>query len=235
MRHHLGVRWFGTQTRTPTLPGAPPSTSRANMECGSWSSARVFQTSGESPRRSGGCLNHNTNAGCWQAVPVTIHGRKWTPPGLAAGAHHQRGHRRREVRRNLDLRPLDCGLHGRGVGHGRPNERLEVPPGVVLAKGTHVEPTYVGVRQDRRVQDADHPDSGRQGIQRRRIHIQELRRLPVVIFWEALPDELQDEPRRRGVYDLRVGRLLGRALTAHHALQGRARHRQAGPRPAEGL
>jgi hypothetical protein len=52
------------------------------MERSSPSSARVFQTSGEGPRRSGGCLNHSMYAGCWQAAPVTIQGRKCTPRAL---------------------------------------------------------------------------------------------------------------------------------------------------------
>ena len=73
------------------------------------------------------------------------------PPGLAAGVHHRWGHQRREIRRDLDLRPPDRSLHGRRVGQGCPHERLEVPPGVVLDEGPHVEPAYVGIRQDRRV------------------------------------------------------------------------------------
>ena len=78
----LGSASLAPQRRTPTLPGAPPSSNPANMERSSWSSASVFQTSGEGPWRSGGCLNHSTNAGCWQASPVTIQGRKCTPRTL---------------------------------------------------------------------------------------------------------------------------------------------------------
>ena len=69
---------------------------------------------------------------------------------------------------------------------------------MVLSKGSHVVPTHAGIRQDRRVQDADDPDGGWHGVQRRRIHVRELRRLAVVILREALPDELQDVPRRCG-------------------------------------
>ena len=136
----LGSAGLRPQTRTPTLPGAPPSTSPANVERSSPSSARVFHNSGEGTRRSGGCLNHSTYAGCWQAALVTIQGRKCTPPGLAAGAHNQRGHGRGEVGGDLHHRAPDRGLHGQGVGQGRPHERPQVPPGVVLSKGSHVEP-----------------------------------------------------------------------------------------------
>ena len=100
-----------------------------------------------------------------------------------------------------------------------------MPPGVVLAKGTHVDPTYVGIRQDHRVPNADDPDCGRQGVQRRWIYVRELSRLPLVILWETLLDELQNMPRRSGVHHLRVGRLPGLALGPNHALQGRARYR----------
>ena len=112
------------------------------------------------------------------------------PPGVAAGAHHQRGHGREEVGGNLDHRTPDRGLHGRGVEQGCPHERPEVPPGVVLSKGSHVEPTHAGIRQDRQVQDGDDTDGGWRGFQRRRVHVRELRRPLVVILQEALPDEL---------------------------------------------
>ena len=79
---NLGSAGLAPRMRHPTLPGAPPSTSPTNIEWSSWSWARVFQTSEEGLRRSGGCLYHSTNAGCCQAAPVTIHGRKWTPRAL---------------------------------------------------------------------------------------------------------------------------------------------------------
>ena len=52
---------------------------------------------------------------------------------------------------------------------------------MVLAEGPHVEPAYVSIRQDRRVQATDNPDGGWQGV-----YVWELRRLPVVR--KALPD-----------------------------------------------
>ena len=61
---------------------APQSTGPANIDCSSWSSARVFRTSEEGPRRSGGCWYHSTNSECCQEAPVTIHGRKWTGRAL---------------------------------------------------------------------------------------------------------------------------------------------------------
>ena len=106
-------------------------------------------------------------------------------------------------------------------------------PSVVHAKGPHVEPAYVGIHQDRRVENADDPDCGRQGVKRRWIYVRELGHLPLVVFREALPDKLQDMPRRCGVHHLWVGRLPGLALGQHHALQGRARNRQAGLQSAE--
>ena len=83
VRYHLGVRWLGPPNPlTPTLPGVPPPTSPVNIDLSSWSSARVFHISGEDPLRSGGCLYHSTNGGCWQMASVSIHGLKWTPRAL---------------------------------------------------------------------------------------------------------------------------------------------------------
>ena len=63
----LGSAGSVPQTWTPTLPGAPPATSPANSGWSSWSSARVFQTSAEGPRRFGGRLYQarTPNVGRW--------------------------------------------------------------------------------------------------------------------------------------------------------------------------
>ena len=146
MRHHIGVRRLGSPDADPHVAGGAPVHQPREHGRSSPSSARVFQTSGEGPWRSGGCLNHITYAGCWQAAPVTIQGLKCTPRALplariTSGATDEG--------RSVDT--PDRGLHGRGVGQGCPHERLEVPPRVVLPKGSHVEATHVGICQNRRV------------------------------------------------------------------------------------
>ena len=126
----------------------------------SWSSVRVFQTSVEGPRRSGGCLNHSTNAGCWQATPVTIQGRKCTPRALPLARITSGVTDEGRSVGTSTIKPRTTACMGGGLGQCCPHERLEVPPGVVLSKGSHKEPTHVGIRQDHRVQDADEPDGG---------------------------------------------------------------------------
>ena len=84
----------------------------------------------------------------------------------------------------------DCRLHGQGVGKGRPHERFDMPPGVVRAEGTNVEPRYVGICRDRWVHNAEDPDCGRQWVQRRGIYVRELSRLPLVILRETLPERV---------------------------------------------
>ena len=71
-----------------------------------------------------------------------------------------------------------------------------MPPSVVLCKGPRLEPTQVDICQDRRVQDADAPERGWQGLQRRRVHVRDLSRLLVLRLQETLPDEMQDVPHR---------------------------------------
>ena len=156
-------------------------------------------------------------------------------PGLAAGAHNQQHQLCREIYYDHNPRPPNRHLHGRGVRQGCRHERSEVPPGVVFAESTHMEAAHLGIRRNRWVQEADDPDSGRQRVQRRGIHIRELSRLPPIVFPETLPDEWQYMPRRSGVHLLRAGRLPRLALGPDHALQGRAGHRKVSFRAAEGL
>ena len=184
----LGSAGLAPQTRTPTLLGAPPST-------GPREHGAELPVLGEGlPDLRGGPA-----ALRWLLEPQHVRGvlagrarddpgPEVHSPGLAAGAQHQRDHGRGEVGGDLDHRAPDRGLHGWVVGQGRPHEHPEVPPRVVLPKGPHVEPTHVGIRQDRRVQDADDSDGGGNRVKRRRVHVRELRRLPVVTLREALPD-----------------------------------------------
>ena len=106
---------------------------------------------------------------------------------------------------------------------------------MVFAENTHMGAAHVGITPNCWVQDANHPDRGRQGVKRRGVHIRDLGCLPLVVFRETLPKELQYVSRRSGVHHLRAGRLPGLALGPDHALQGRARHGKASFRAAESL
>ena len=175
VRHHLGVRQLGSPDADPDVAGG----------------AAVHQPrehGAELPVPGEGIPDLRGGPAALPWLPETQHlrgvlagrarddpGPEVHPPGLAAGAHHQRGHGRGEVSGDLDHRTPDRGLHGRGAGRGCPHERLEVPPRVVIPKGSHVEPTHVGIRQDRRLQDAHDPGGGRHGVQRRRVHVRKLR------------------------------------------------------------